>query len=180
MKLAKEETLIKEWEYAETTVKGQKSISKLTVTNKRIVADTEGRGMVDRQEIPMSAVKGVHCRHKTPSIIPAIILIAIGVIVAIMGFKSCDEKDGEIMLLFGLIVGALFVFKGIDLLNRSAFMLEITTYGAEGHSLYLRALSILQIQRKRKIGKLKIRVNKEVVMDIIETLGAIIAENQKA
>ena len=183
MKLAKEETLLKEWEYAETTVKGQKSISKLTVTNKRIVADTRGMGKVERQEIPMSAVKGVSCSYERSAPrrgLVRIILSALFIILGIVLFVQGIDMD-EISL---LLVSILIIMIGIFLLGiktRSGFILAITTYGEEGSPL---ALGASNLTGKNKAvattAQIQVQVKDLVVMDMIETIGAIITENQKA
>ncbi|MBQ8658354.1 MAG: hypothetical protein IJ506_04390 [Clostridia bacterium] len=187
MKLAKEETLIKEWEYAKASKKGQTSHSKLIVTDKRIVADTRGMGKVERQEIPMSAVKGIGCAYEKPSPVAGIIMIILGIALFIVGIVlmvqgvdgEMDETTGIMLMFVFWLFGIGLLVGGLNLLTKSAFVLEITTYGGEGQSLMLGA-SNLNGKNKRKAGTVKVQVDNHVVSDIIETLGLIITEHKKA
>lgn len=187
MKLAKEEELVKKWAYAKATVNGKISNSMLIVTNKRIVSDTRGGGKVDHQEIPMNSVKGISCISEKPSKIGAIVMIVLGIVLFIVGIVlmtmgvdgEMDETIGIMLMFLFWLLGFSLLIGGLNLLAKSAFVLEITTYGGEGQSLMLGA-SNLNGKNKRKVGMVKVQVDSQVVSDIIETLGAIITENQKA
>lgn len=177
MVLASNEEKIKEWEYGSVRVGGVETVSTLTVTNKRIIKSERSPRKVDQQEIPLDCVKGVHCRHDVPSKIGAFIMIALGIILALVGVVLIIDQ-GEWALISLVILGALFIYIGYNMLNQGLFTLIITTSGCEGTPLTAGFARIVSAKAPR-LGKVKIKINNYVIDDIVDNLGAIIVEYRK-
>lgn len=177
MKLAQGEQILKEWNYASSRQKGEKKSASLIVTNKRIVSDVSGNLETSRQEIPLDSVKSLYMKNRTPSKAQPVFLIVFGVILIILGI-GLMSKIGSIALLGAAgIPGALLIVIGIILLSRIAFTLTITTNGVEGDPMEIGASSFSK--SKKKAGKIKVKVDKDVVGDIFESLGAVILTYKK-
>lgn len=176
MVLAKDEVVVKEWQYATAKQGMEETKETLTVTNKRIVSTMRSSLKVEQQEIFVKDVKRISASHETPSKIPAFIMIGLGVIIAIMAFVLMG-KLGEMgtMALVLLVPAALLVVAGILMLGKGAFTLTITLEGFESAGISTGAINFLKKYAKAKI---KVAVNNAVAEEIIDTIGAIIAENK--
>jgi hypothetical protein len=160
MLLAKDEVVIKNWDYAHAKQKRIKTTASLTVTNKRIVYTLENQERIDRQEVPLQDVKTIACEKRTASNFWPIVMIVFGALLSIV------------------IVGIPLLIKGIRSLNQGSFQLEITTYGVEGSSLDISASKVLF--RKKNRGRLSVSINREAAQEIVDTIGAIIIDNKAA
>ena len=182
MVLAKDEQLIKDWHYA--TGKSGKFFNKLhtkcnlAVTNKRIVYTAENERKISRQEMPMDLAKSVYGSHETVSKFGAITLIVLGILVAIvgivLGISIKIPVIGYIIMAIALIFGGYLAIKGLILLNQGEFMAKVTSVELEGESLTLSASRLLA--KKKPAAAMKIKLNNDVAREIVEELGAIIAE----
>ena len=180
MVLAKDEQLIKDWHYA--TGKSGKFFNKLhtkcnlAVTNKRIVYTAENERKISRQEMPMDLAKSVYGSHETVSKFGAIALIVLGILVAIVGIVLGLKIPfiGYIIMAIALIFGGYLAIKGLILLNQGEFMAKVTSVELEGESLTLSASRLLA--KKKPAAAMKIKLNNDVAREIVEELGAIIAE----
>ena len=164
MILANNETMIKEWEYGFKKTKRVVTTSTLAITNKRIISETKNKNYISRNEIPVSAVKAVNASHKTASKFLAKLMIICGIPLCLV------------------IVGIFLVLAGLERLKSGVFELELTTEGVEGETLnvgYVSPLKNLFNRKKsKKAPKVKVRVNNESCHEIVETIGAITAENR--
>ncbi len=165
IKLASDEMVVKEWDYA--IEKANNSAHVLLVTNKRVVA---------------AHTTGKSFRH---------IEIAIGDIASVE--MSCAKSNGSTLgiffLFFGIlmiigalihyifaIVGALMIIVGILLMlliKKTNLVVEIYYKSKMELVLSLAANSFSRKTRKRS-KSVKVKVNREVAEDIINTLGAIL------
>ena len=186
MVLAKDETIVKEWEYAKSrTAMGflekVETKSTLTVTNKRLISTSKSDRKVEQQEIPIQSIKSISCSHEIPSILSVIIFITLGVLALILALvlQNSDEMEDGALILVALVLavlGVCFIIAGIKRLNQGIFKMVITTTGREGEALELGATRLFK--RFAKSGKVKVQINNDVIKEIIDTLGAIIIENK--
>ena len=160
MLLAKDEVVIKNWDYAHSKQKRIQTTASLTVTNKRIVYTCENQQRIDRQEIPLKEVKTIASEKRiAPNFWPIVKIIFGG-------------------LLSLVLIGIPLLLSGIRSLNQGSFTIEITTYGQEGSSMDLSASKMLSNKKNR--GRLKVSINREVVQEIVDTIGAIVLDNKEA
>ncbi|MBQ2892311.1 MAG: hypothetical protein IJE45_05405 [Bacilli bacterium] len=164
MILANNEVLIKEWEYGTLKTKKLETVNTLTITNKRIVTESRNKLNITRNEIPVESVKAVSAFHGMPSKFLAYVMIVLGIPLCLV------------------IVGIFLIIAGLNRLKAGVFELELTTSGCEGESLSVGYVSPLKTLFSRKKGKkapkVKIRINNDVCREIVETIGAVIAENR--
>ena len=160
MLLAKDEVVIKQWDYAHAKQKRIQTTASLTLTNKRIVYTCENQQRIDRQEIPLSEVKTIASEKRVASNFWPIVKIIFGGLFSLV------------------LIGIPLLLDGIKSLNQGSFTIEITTYGQEGSSMDLSASKMLT--RKKNRGTLKVSINREVVQEIVDSIGAIIIDNKAA
>jgi hypothetical protein len=180
MVLAKDEQIIKDWDYA--TGKSGKFFNKLhtqcnlTVTNKRIVYTAENERKITRQEMPMDLAKSVYGTHETVSKLGAFLLIIFGILVAVVGAILGLKIPivGYAILAVAVIFGAYLVIKGIIRLNQGEFMAKVTSVELEGESLNLSASRLFA--KKKPAAEMKIKLNNDIAREIVEELGAIVVE----
>ena len=176
MILANGEKIIKDWDYAKQ--KGGAGLAgkikkTLTVTNKRIVHEVHSNVARTHQEIPLNAVKSISMSsvRKVPT--GAILAIILGIVAIAASFALPEVQPAIQFSILG--AGALLFIIGVLGLGHGAFTLEIATKGLEGSSLYVGTSSLGS--RKKKIKKVKMKVDLKVVDDIMDTLGAILIDN---
>lgn len=180
MVLAKDEQIIKDWDYA--TGKSGKFFNKLhtqcnlTVTNKRIVYTAENERKITRQEMPMDLAKSVYGTHETVSKFGAFCMIIFGILIAVVGAILGLKIPivGYVIMVAAVILGVYWVIKGIIRLNQGEFMAKVTSTEIEGESLTLAASRLLA--KKKPAAAMKIKLNNEIAREIVEELGAIITE----
>ena len=179
MILVKGEGVIKEWNYAVSKQKSEKTTASLVVTNKRIIHDIQNKHSIERTEVPIAEVKSVHFVSSSKSNLGAIMMIVLGVILAIVGIVLMTGQNPAMSAIgfLPIFLGVVLVIVGILGLNKCAFGMEVLTRELEGTSLVAGAIGYSSKKKKRKT-KIKIKVNKEVVADIIDSLGAIIIDFQ--
>ena len=176
MILANGEKIIKDWDYAKQ--KGGAGLAgkikkTLTVTNKRIVHEVHSNVARTHQEIPLNAVKSISMSsvRKVPT--GAILAIILGIVAIAASFALPEIQPAIKFSILG--VGALLFIIGVLGLGHGAFTLEIATKGLEGSSLYVGTSSLGS--RKKRVKKVKMKVDLKVVDDIMDTLGAILIDN---
>ena len=175
MTLAKGEQVIKGWNYAASKQKGgEKKSASLIVTDKRIISEIKGSRSVSRQEIPLQAVKSIDMANSSPSKVGPIIAMIFGALLVIVGLIMTGKLGNQGYFAFlPILLGVLMVIAAILKLMRMAFVLVISTEGTEGTPLAIGASSWTQ-KRKTKSGKIKVRVNRASVLEIFDSLGAIV------
>lgn len=174
MKLAQDEQILKSWNYSSIRQKGEKKEASLIVTNKRIVSDISGNRECSRHEIPIGSVKSISMKHAFPSKWAPILLIIFGIImfIAVIVVQAMVIAGGAPIMWVALVPAVIFIVVGIILLSKNSFMLIITTSGVEGDALLIGVSNFLR--RKRSGGKMKLKVNRDVVRDIYDSLGSIV------
>lgn len=175
MKLAQNEQIIKEWEYATSQNRADTMKHSLTVTNKRIIAASRGAHKVTQEEVATSDVKSVSLSHYVPSKFFAILMIVLSVVSLAVGiFLFVHDEDTA---LYGIPLVALFAILlliGIMNLHQGVFTLTLMTEGTQSFLLGLGAMRL--VRKSKKKGATKVKVNNEVADEIMETLGALIVE----
>ncbi len=179
MVLAKDEVLIKDWNYASGKTGllfGLHTEAKIAVTNKRVIYTAENERKIARQEIPLKAAKSVYSSHETVSKLGAIMLMILGVILVVAGIVlTLQDSALAILGIVAIVLGAVVAWLGYTRLNQGAFSLTITTCGIEGESM---AVSASRMLGKRQAPVMKVKIHNDIAREIVEEIGAIIAENR--
>lgn len=188
MVLAKDEVVVKDWEYAKSIVKsGRKvveTVKTLTVTNKRIIAGSKNPTRTNYEEVPLSAVKNVSVSHYQPSKLSAILMIVFGVLLIVAGvlFATAIPSEGNptgiVFMIIFAIVGLILIVKGIKNLNQGVFTLVLTTAGVQSELMSLGFFRVFRNGKKVKTETVKVKIDNTVAKEIVETIGAIILENK--
>ena len=164
MVLANNETLIKEWNYASSKAGGLfnkvETKAKIEVTSRRLIYTASNKNATDRQEVPLKEINGLSFKQTSKGNIGAIIKIVFGILFAVV------------------IVGIPLLIMGIKELNQGSFEMEVTTRGQSTSALTVGVSKILKAAKSK--GNVKININKDIVGEIIETLGSVIVENTEA
>lgn len=180
MNLAKNEKVIREWDYADSKQGNLKTSSKLVVTNKRIISENADQYTTDRKEIPVAAVQSISTSNLHNSNLRAIVMIVGGILIALTGIilASQNEGVGSMMVPF-LILGVILAIIGVGLLNRGAFTLLIYTSAMEAESLAMAVGKTNALAVAKKGGKLKVKISRDVVDEMLDTIGALIIDIQE-
>ena len=176
MVLAKDEVVVKEWQYAAAKQGMVETKETLVVTNKRIVSTKRSSLKVEQQEIFVKDIKKISASHETPSKIPAFLMIGLGVLLAIITIVlmgRAGDAAGVAAIMF--IPAIVLVIVGILMLNKGAFTLVFTLQGMESSGI---TLGVINFLKKYSSAKVKVSVNNVVAEEIIDTIGAIVAENK--
>ncbi len=165
MVLAQGENLIKSWNYADSKTGGLfnkvKTHATIDVTNKRIVYTAENKNAMDRQEIFLNDVKSLSFSRFAKGNFWAIVKIVFFGILSLV------------------LIGIPGLMRSIKELNQASFDMVIMLNGTETEGLAVRASKIV-LPKKAKSTKVKVKVNKAIVNEVVDTLGAVIAENKAA
>ena len=172
LKLAKDEQIIKSWDYAVSgkmlQSKAKKIQSNLTVTNKRIIATQYNDIYLKRDELPVAAVKSISGEYRTARKFWPMVKLIIGIPLCIV------------------LVGIKIVKSALDQLRSADFDLVIITSGEEGSSLGLGAFSHAAptkggiFAKLKGLFKTKVLVSKELSKEILDELGAIVIDCKNA
>lgn len=173
--LANQEKIVKSWDYATTKAKSGRSQSNLTITDKRIISTTKGQNINNRVEINVAEVKSFSARFAQPKapLLALIIMLALGIASLVVGINK--ELTYFIAIGAALIVCGIIAF--VFTIGKCNFTMQIFTKGHNDIGLSLTASRFFKIKRSRKI---RIRVDKSCVNDIINTLGAVIVNLQNS
>ena len=163
MVLAQGENLIKSWNYADSKAGGLfkkvKTHATIDVTNKRIVYTAESANAMDRQEIFLNDVKTMSFSRFAKGNLWTIIKIVFFAILSIV------------------IIGIPGLVRSIKALNQGSFEMAITLNGAQTEGIAVHASKIV-LPKKAKTTKVKVLINKAVVNELVDTLGAVVVENK--
>ncbi len=177
MLLSKDEGVVKEWKYAISKKGVEKTEASLLVTNKRVVHDIKNYHSISRTELPLKEIKSVHYYSNSKFGIGAILAIILGVVAAIAGFVLMGQAGGVAgIAAIPIVFGVILVIAGIIGLSKSAFNMVLYTHGMFTEVLNIGASAIKS--KRKKAAKVKIKVDKNVAAEIIDSLGAIILDAQ--
>ncbi len=170
LKLAKNETLVKSWDYAigkgAMTSKKKQLSSNLTVTDRRVVYSAYNDFSLDRKELPIDSVVLVQGNYTKNPILMAIIKLVLGIL-------SCCVIIGILFKGFGIKM----IKDAIDTIKGCNFELKLITELNAGVSF-----SIDGNRGKIKLvtNKFKINVDKDKAKDILNEIGALVQEAKMA
>ncbi len=176
MVLAKDETLVKEWEYgrSKSGKLGKETSYTLAVTNKRIVASSKSCRKNGREEITLSDVKGVSATHSTPSKLAAIIQIAIGALYLLLYFVCFLYREVWGNILFPIAI--VFIVFGIIKLNSSEGSIHVSII-TDGPKTVFLSFGLTKMFRRFSGGILRVKINNEAAEEIVETIGSLLLAN---
>jgi len=164
MTLANNETLIKEWNYATSKAGGLfnkvETKAKIEVTSRRLIYTASNEKAIDRQEIPLKEINGLSFKQTSKGNLGAILKIVFGALFSIV------------------LIGIPLLILGIKELNQGSFEMVVTTRGASTTALAIGVSKILGAAKSK--SNVEVKINKAIVTDVIETLGAVITENTEA
>ena len=163
MVLAQGESLIKSWNYADSKTGGVfkkvKTHATIDVTNKRIIYTAESKNAMDRQEIFLNDVKTLSFSRFAKGNLWAIIKIVFFGLLSIV------------------IVGIPGLIRSIKSLNQGSFEMDITLNGDQTDGISVKASKII-LPKKQKTTKVKVMINRAIVNELVDTLGAVVVENK--
>ncbi|MBQ9802097.1 MAG: hypothetical protein IJW51_03405 [Clostridia bacterium] len=196
MRLAQNEHVIGEWEYAEAKAKkgfkSNKTTGSLVLTNKRIVHDLVDKRSITRKEVHLNQVVSIDYYHSKLPNFWAIVQIILGIPLCLV------------------IVGIFMIKSAVAKLNAGDFIMEITTegvkdtamsigsskdnaVGAEAGAHLLSSLlgavfGLVLLPFKLILGifgihfgrtTVKMHINHEVINEIIDSLGAAVLDSKQ-
>lgn len=167
--LAKDEVVIKSWDYAQAGHRfdRHKRQRTLTVTNKRIINSSESTYELDHSEIPLSAVKGIQGNFRKNDGLWMKIKFGISLVFSIV------------------IIGIPHAIKLYRQIKSCLFYLVVTTNGFEGTPLTVGAIPAEATPKRkhlfgnRTINRYKIYTDKEIARDIVDTIGSVAYQKEE-
>ena len=182
LQLAPNEYIVKDWAYATCKEKDGNEAHSLTVTNKRVVAQQNGKRSARHIEIAVDNIKGMEVSTSNSPNPAALRLIIFGVILALIGAligQFIPSENPLLLLYIGVGVGALFIIIGVILfcVRKSAqLILNIyTDMDTSKGGIFISANAMLpRFRRSGRDEATQIKVNAQVAEEIVETLGSIV------
>ena len=182
--LAKDEILIKQYDYAVTKSKHDTVMHSVIVTDRRIISQEQGGRSFERDEMPIDHADYILTDFDSykRSVALSVFLFVLSVLLAVGGFVWSRFVEGTYWFLIpsGLAVVAV-IFAVIALVvsltkNGASAELEIRSRQPVYELLSFSANGMKPLKR---IEKLKIRVDKEVAEQMLNEIGALILEYRK-
>ena len=182
LKLAKDEVIVKSWDYSAEggMLTRDKAISNLTLTNKRIISTVENKITLNRDEVPLSAVRTVSAVYganrtfwpKVQAVVGGILCI---VLIGIPLLKRALKKIRACT--FDLVLETRYPdFEGTPF-TLGANAENVSPRKRGFISKLLSHIPILGIPFRAKKAKEKvISVKKEIAKEIINEIGAAVMD----
>lgn len=178
--LGDEETLIKNWEYAELSDK-VKGI--FTITDKRVIFTESSKNYIKREEIELERIVGLSTsyltvtEHKRKA---GAILLILGIITVISVVLAAVYLNSSTFYA-GLVPGAVLIGLGLFYLiyKKTSGQLKVvlqTTLPTQTYKYGLQASNISNtVSARAKVKKsIILKVNLEVANEIVNTLGSVV------
>ena len=191
LKLAVGEEIVKSFNYSEQKVKGKGVTSysdnierQLIVTNKRIVHRMEGEKVLAQKEMPIDAADYVYSRYGLAmrNLLVPFILILLGIGMILLNKFLLKEIIGKNILLYvgiGAIVIGVVAFIILIINSRSSVYIEISGKMPEYDLIKIGASNLLT-RKSAGAKKITVRVMKEVALQMVNELGALIIQLKEA
>ncbi len=182
--LAKDEVLIKQYDYAVTKSKHDSVVHSVIVTDKRIIAQEQGERSFSRNEMPIDHADYILTDFDSykRSVGLAVFLFVLSVLLAVGGFVWSRFVEGTYWFLIpsGLaVVAAVFaVIALVIALTRKGASAELEIRSRQPVYEML-SFSANGLKPTNRLDKLKIRVDKEVAEKMLNEIGALILEYRK-
>ena len=182
--LAKDEILIKQYDYAVTKSKHDTVMHSVIVTDRRIISQEQGGRSFERDEMPIDHADYILTDFDSykRSVALSVFLFVLSVLLAVGGFVWSRFVEGTYWFLIpsGLAVVAV-IFAVI------ALVVSLTKNGASAELEIRSRQPVYELLRfsangmkpSKRIEKLKIRVDKEVAEQMLNEIGALILEYRK-
>lgn len=196
MRLAQNEHVIGEWEYAQKKekkgFKSQKTTGSLVLTNKRIVHDLVDKRSITRKEVHLNQIVSIDYYHSKLPNFWAIVQIILGIPLCLV------------------IIGIFMIKNAVAKLNAGDFIMEITTEGIKDTAMSIGSskdnsvgaekgahliahlfgaiFGIILLPFKLILGifgihfghaTVKMHINHEVINEIIDSLGAAVLDSKQ-
>lgn len=165
IKFAKDETVLKSWDYAKAGHRFDKHKKEcnLTITNKRIITSKENKYSLERTELNIKDAQGITGSYRRND-----------------SFWVKVKYYFTLILSF-VIIGIPFFLKAREQMKACFLELEIQTNTGRGSSLQLGANTGDNVKRfhffgNSYINKFKVYVDKDLAREILDEIGAIIVD----
>lgn len=187
LKMAPREQIVKEYLYSERKLKGalkDEVKSYLIVTNKRIINRNEGNKILAQKEIPISSADYIYSMYGIAigNIILPFLLILVGIALLVLNSRF---SWGGVLLWPGIIAIVIGVgwFVWMIIRRRDSVFVKISGKAPEYHIISIGATNIenkktgsKKLNKKDVIRELKIKVNKETAIQMVNEIGALILQ----
>ena len=172
MNLAKNEELIKVWNYAVYKEDDGDEPAKLALTNKRLIWEKSGKRNKQRKEVPIKDISCVSFKERIGSNAGGIVTLILGLIMLGVGVYLALSM---IYLVAVAVVGLILFIVGICMLGKGAVDMEVYLNGVHTKAIDIGASNV---GLNKGTSKTKLVFNKEEVADLIENFGAKLLEAQ--
>lgn len=177
LKLAKNEIIIKRFDY--TTRKIKNSKRSLIVTNKRIISEIMDRNSVMRKEIPVSEAEYISTSYANTksSLLAFILFLILAIVAGIVGWKvelPVPYMNYGLYGLAGLFLLLACIMLGKFFKNRAASV-EITISGKKMETQVF-SLGSSNMSSKSKAKDLKIQIDRNQSIAMVNELGAVLID----
>lgn len=177
LKLAKNEIIIKRFDY--TTRKIKNSKRSLIVTNKRIISEIMDRNSVMRKEIPVSEAEYISTSYANTksSLVAFILFLILAIVTGIVGWKvelPVHYMNYGLYGLAGLFLLLSCIMLGKFFKNRAASV-EITISGKKMETQVF-SLGSSNMSSKSKAKDLKIQIDRNQSIAMVNELGAVLID----
>lgn len=157
MQLAKDETVVKEWVYGKSKQGREITTAKLTLTTERLISLSESKNKKLSSEIPLGSIRGLSFSTAAASNVVPILKIVLGIFLSFA------------------IIGIPLLINGVRSLNRAAFAMDVSIAGTPEF-----VAGADTGNRKMSRHKLRVKVYKDAIDEISDSIGAAILERKTA
>ncbi len=158
--MANDEHIVKTWAYGRVKSGHQKTSAEILFTNKRIISVSESKSARDIDEVPLDTVNTISF-HKSGCSPLAKVLSILEIIVGVP-FSV-------------LIFGIFMIMDGVRRIKSGEFSLDITTKGMPDPAI---SIGLQRGKLQKKAGKIKVWIDKNVVDEIGNEIGALYLSNR--
>ena len=158
--MANDEHVVKNWKYGKVKSGIQKTSAEIIFTNKRIISVSESKSQRDIDEVPLDTVNTIsfHKSGCTPlAKFLSILEIIIGVPFSV------------------IVVGVFMILDGVRRIKSGEFSLDITTRGMPDPAI---SIGLQRGKLQKKTDRIKVWIDKSVVDEIGNELGALYLNNR--
>ena len=191
IKLAAGESVAKIYSYGNVNARRKKNSveNSLIVTNKRVIYQSLGARSVARKEIPVEAAEYIDTKYTSQragiwlallSLLLGAALLVFGLNPFKLGFISQHGLGLSLMIVGGVFLAiAIFLFIRLRIYRRRGSVEVIISGRLAEHELLSFGVSNLKI-RQKQVERLRIKVDKNVAVDMVNELGALLLNIRSA
>lgn len=181
--LAKDEVVLREYDYAIVKSKKNEVLHSVILTDRRIIAQEQGPRSFARKEMPIEHADYISTNFDSykHGVAFAVLLLTLSVLLAVGGFVWSRFTDLRWFLIPSCLAVVALVFGVIVLI------LSISNKGASAEleirsrtPIYeMLSVSANGMRAESKVDKIKIKVDKDIAEQLLNEIGAIVVENRK-